>query len=501
MRIGASTRLRTARRCPAMAGRDTPEPTAGCTVGRCAVVPTSTSVIGQGTPLGASGEGAPLPQSRSPRKGGADRLSGKCPPANDDPPATMSRQRVSKSSCASIRTGVAAGTGRVVHVAPGQLPHRPGSPRIDRKVAGRSPGPNVTFLTSAIRQRQRCRHSCETANHSCETANVAIKWLNRYSFVIEAGMGDHRPGFTGRTPDLIFAECMSGVRVCLSVMAAMPHTNSVNPFPLPGKHRPIGCDVNGRDDNPGHDGPELATAQNDLNDTNALNDQIDMTVPADSADNPASDDNNDREVVTQSSRPAHQADTSTGTKRSGLRRKVILVGAAATIGLLAVGGATAASLAKTVTITVDGQQRQVTTLAGSVDGALSSAGLQAGEHDVLAPAAGTHISDGAQIALEHGRLLTLTINGQERQVWTTATTVDEALSQLGQDPNAYQLSADRAREIPLDGLSVTADPLRTVSLSDGGAAAAPVKTGGRTVADVLGGLNTPLGPTDTVVPD
>ncbi|HEY5116900.1 MAG TPA: ubiquitin-like domain-containing protein [Nakamurella sp.] len=259
--------------------------------------------------------------------------------------------------------------------------------------------------------------------------------------------------------------------------------------------------MNGRDDNPGHDGPELATAQNDLNDTNALNDQIDMTVPADSADNPASDDNNDREVVTQSSRPAHQADTSTGTKRSGLRRKVILVGAAATIGLLAVGGATAASLAKTVTITVDGQQRQVTTLAGSVDGALSSAGLQAGEHDVLAPAAGTHISDGAQIALEHGRLLTLTINGQERQVWTTAKTVDEALSQLGQDPNAYQLSADRAREIPLDGLSVTADPLRTVSLSDGGAAAAPVKTGGRTVADVLTGLNTPLGPTDTVVPD
>jgi len=263
--------------------------------------------------------------------------------------------------------------------------------------------------------------------------------------------------------------------------------------------------VNGRDDNPGHDGPELATAQNDLNDTNALNDQLDMTVAADSADSATGDDSGNqeddpglKETVTQSSRPAHQADTT--TKRSGLRRKAILVVAAATIGLLAVGGATAASLAKTVTITVDGQQRQVTTLAGSVDGALSSAGLQAGEHDVLAPAAGTDITDGAQIALEHGRLLTLTINGQQRQVWTTAKTVDEALNQLGQDPNAFQLSADRSREIPLDGLAVTADALRTVSLSDGGAAAAPVKTGGRTVADVLAGLNTPLGPTDTVVP-
>ena len=259
--------------------------------------------------------------------------------------------------------------------------------------------------------------------------------------------------------------------------------------------------MNGRDDNPGHDGPELATAQNDLNDTNALNDRIDMTVPAGSADSAPSDDSDDSEVVTQSSRRAHRTDAAIGTKRSGLRRKAILVGAAATIGLLAVGGATAASLAKTVTITVDGEQRQVTTLAGSVDGALSSAGLQVGEHDVLAPAAGTDIADGAQIALEHGRLLTLTIDGQQRQVWTTATTVDEALSQLGQDPNAFQLSADRSRGIPLDGLAVTADPLRSVSLSDGGAAAATVKTGGRTVADVLAGLNTPLGPNDTVVPD
>src|SRR5664279_1773207 len=182
---------------------------------------------------------------------------------------------------------------------------------------------------------------------------------------------------------------MSGVRVCLSVMAAMPHTNSVNPFPLPGKHRPIGCDVNGRDDNPGHDGPELATAQNDVNDTNALdalNNQNDMNPSADSDAADGTDSAGNQDVVTQSGRTAHRAGATTSTRPSVLRRKAILVGAAATIGLLALGGATAASLAKTVTITVDGQQRQVTTLAGSVDGALSSAGLQAGEHDVLARA-------------------------------------------------------------------------------------------------------------------
>jgi len=187
--------------------------------------------------------------------------------------------------------------------------------------------------------------------------------------------------------------------------------------------------------------------------------------------------------------------------RRGLRRKVMLVAAAGTIGLLAIGGGTAAAMAKHVTITVDGEQRQVTTLAGSVQGALSSAGLQTGAHDVLAPAADTQIADGAQIALERARPLTLTINGQQRDVWTTADTVDEALQQLGEDPNTLQLSADRSREIPLTGLTVTANDLHTVSLSDNGAAAVAVQTGALTVADLLAAQNITLAATDTVTPD
>jgi uncharacterized protein YabE (DUF348 family) len=208
----------------------------------------------------------------------------------------------------------------------------------------------------------------------------------------------------------------------------------------------------------------------------------------------------DIDTATTSDTAAHLIAGPPVAKRPGLRRKVLLVAAAATIGALAIGGGTAASLAKSVTITVDGEQRQVTTLAGSVEGALSSAGLQAGEHDVVAPAVDTQISDGSQIALERARLLTLTINGAEREIWTTADTLNDALVQLGQDPSALALSADRSREIPLDGLAVTADALRTISLSVAGAAAAPVQTAGRTVADVLTEQKVVLSPTDTVTP-
>ncbi len=186
--------------------------------------------------------------------------------------------------------------------------------------------------------------------------------------------------------------------------------------------------------------------------------------------------------------------------RNGKRRKLILVGVAAALGVVAVGGATAAAMSKDVTITVDGQDRHISTLAGSVSGALSSAGLSAGEHDVLAPAADTAITDGSQIALERSRQLTLSVNGVTQQVWTTADTVEEALVELGQDPSAYQLSADRSREIPLDGMDLTASTLHTVSIAVGGAPASTVQSGGANVGDVLNAQGIAVSATDLVDP-
>lgn len=197
-----------------------------------------------------------------------------------------------------------------------------------------------------------------------------------------------------------------------------------------------------------------------------------------------------------------QSSTANPTDQTGrgLRRKGLLVVAAASIGLLGVGGGTAAAISKQVVITVDGKQQEVTTLASSVDGALTTAGLEVGAHDVLAPAADAAIIDGSHIALERARPLDLTINGKERQVWTTAHTVDQALVQLGQDPAALDLSADRSREIPLTGLAVSANALRTVSLSDAGRPAKKVSTGAKTVADLLEEQGVTLGATDTTRP-
>ncbi len=152
-------------------------------------------------------------------------------------------------------------------------------------------------------------------------------------------------------------------------------------------------------------------------------------------------------------------------RRRRRARKPILIAVAVIVAMAATVGGTLAAMAKTVTISVDGATRQVTTLSNTVDGALDAAGVSVGTHDTLAPAGSAHIADGSQIAIQRGRLFTVTIDGTQQEVWTTATTVDAALAQLGQRASDLQLSADRSRRIPLSGLSVTANTLHTVTLT------------------------------------
>lgn len=146
-------------------------------------------------------------------------------------------------------------------------------------------------------------------------------------------------------------------------------------------------------------------------------------------------------------------------------RKPLIVAGAVVVALAASVVSVVAASAKSVTITVDGQVREVTTLADTVDGALSSAGIELGTHDALAPAASTEISDGSAIVVARGRTFTAVVDGVERTGWTTSDTVAGALTELGLEPASFELSSPADMAIPLDGLAVTASTLYDVTLS------------------------------------
>lgn len=205
---------------------------------------------------------------------------------------------------------------------------------------------------------------------------------------------------------------------------------------------------------------------------------------------------------------------------------------------IAVGGVSAVTLHKDVTLVVDGETTQITTFATSVDGALAAVDLDVSERDDVTSTAGDTLTDGDTITVRFARPVEVTIDGQATEVWTTALTVGELLDDLragtattaGITPVAETLSlgadgmasttvaaaADSAalsREIDLssalskgtttklnrDGDSIAVVTPKLVTLNDGGAEGT-MRIAATTVADLLAARGQALGPEDQVTP-
>ncbi|WP_412077777.1 ubiquitin-like domain-containing protein [Streptomyces xanthophaeus] len=161
------------------------------------------------------------------------------------------------------------------------------------------------------------------------------------------------------------------------------------------------------------------------------------------------------------------------------------------------GGTTAFVAAdKAVRLTVDGVPRTLHTFADGVDELLVAEGLGVGPHDLVAPAPGTPIEDGEEIVVRYGRPLRLTVDGQQRQVWTTARTVDGALRQFGIRAEGAYLSAPRTASVPRAGLTLSVRTERSVTfMADG--RERTIRTNAATVGEALGQAGITLQGQDT----
>lgn len=168
---------------------------------------------------------------------------------------------------------------------------------------------------------------------------------------------------------------------------------------------------------------------------------------------------------------------------------------------LSTGTASALTMGKTVTVTVDGQQRTVHTFASSVSGALQSAGLHADDKDALAPTADSEIDDGSRIVLKRGRPLDLSVDGTTRKVWTTAHTVESALRQLGMRAESMVLSTDRTRQIPLQGMALEIEIPKPITLIDADQPGRQVSSTAHSVGELLAEQGVPLQGSDTSDPE
>ncbi|BBX72302.1 resuscitation-promoting factor [Mycobacterium shinjukuense] len=175
----------------------------------------------------------------------------------------------------------------------------------------------------------------------------------------------------------------------------------------------------------------------------------------------------------------------------------LLVGALLLV--LAFAGGYAVRACKTVTLTVDGTAMRVTTMKSRVIDIIEENGFSVGERDDLYPAGDVVVHDDANIVLRRSRPLQISLDGREaKQVWTTASTVDEALAQLAMTDTA-PAAASRGSRVPLSGMALPVVSAKTVQIIDGGVQRV-VHLAAPNVAGLLDVAGVPLLGSDQVVP-
>ena len=95
---------------------------------------------------------------------------------------------------------------------------------------------------------------------------------------------------------------------------------------------------------------------------------------------------------------------------------------------------------------------------------LASKGIEPTSHDSVVPGVDSPVNDGSRIAVRLGRPLALSIDGEKRTVWTTATKVSSALEQVGVRFGGAALSVSRSANIDRSGMSLSLTTPKKVAL-------------------------------------
>jgi uncharacterized protein YabE (DUF348 family) len=166
---------------------------------------------------------------------------------------------------------------------------------------------------------------------------------------------------------------------------------------------------------------------------------------------------------------------------------------------LTFAGGFAVAAHKDVTLKVDGAPITVTTMKSRVIDVVKENGFEVSDRDDLYPAGDQVVHDAETIELRRSRPLEISLDGrQAQQVWTTASTVDEALMQLAMTDTA-PAAASRGSRVPLAGMALPVVSAKIVQINDGGLVNT-VTMAAPSVAGLLAAAGVPLQQGDRVVP-
>jgi len=163
----------------------------------------------------------------------------------------------------------------------------------------------------------------------------------------------------------------------------------------------------------------------------------------------------------------------------------------AILGLLVAGISGWSMLHKDITLEIDGEQTRIDTFASSVDHVLAGAGVEVSPEDLVAPALGSEIADGATIVVRSAAPLDVVIDGKTETILTSAETVDELLSSLG--PRGENALVTSSRSARMDRADSAATPLHVSTEKTARVSVDGNVVEGRTAAMTVGEMLTEWG--------
>jgi len=181
--------------------------------------------------------------------------------------------------------------------------------------------------------------------------------------------------------------------------------------------------------------------------------------------------------------------------RRGRRLVAVLAGSA----LLVAGGAVGvASAHKSIDLDIDGEERTVSTFAGSVDGLLEEQDVTIGEHDAVGPGPDTALSDGMLVVVRSASQIEVQVNGEPTEMWTTAQTTGEAIQSLGEAGRQVTVAASRSLDGTREALDLPLVDDAPVEILTDDDVVRVQPTGPAYLQDVLDLAGVQLGKLDTV---
>lgn len=170
--------------------------------------------------------------------------------------------------------------------------------------------------------------------------------------------------------------------------------------------------------------------------------------------------------------------------KSFKRRNMAIYITSLLVFMVAIGFTLYQGTKKTVALTIDGEEKVVSTHAKTVKDLFEDLNITISEQDFLQPEAGTELSDELEVTWQPAKQVTITIDDESQEIWTTTKTVGEFLEEQKIVLNETDKISHEMDSALTASMNISVERSFSLTVNDGGTSKEVWSTS-TTVADFL----------------